>query len=79
MVIRKKLIVCKHYIDSNGTVSTVSDLSLIKNANIGDVYKCKTDLKDYIWNGKDWVDVGENIDFTSILKEIRFFKKYLAD
>jgi len=57
-----------------GIVNTIDDLSIIKNVNIGDVYRCKTDLKDYIWNGTDWIDLGRNVDFTSILKEINFFK-----
>lgn len=41
-----------------GTVSTTNELSNI-SASIGDTYKCKTNFKDYTWNGTDWIDIGE--------------------
>lgn len=57
-----------------GTVDTINDLSTIENVNIGDVYKCSADLKDYVWNGTDWVDIGRDVDFTSLLGEIKFYR-----
>ncbi len=41
-----------------GTVNMVNDLSAII-ASVGDTYKCKTNFKDYTWNGTDWVDIGK--------------------
>lgn len=53
-----------------GTVETTSQLELIENRVVGDVYKCEADLHDYIWNGQDWVDIGQNVDFTEIMQKV---------
>lgn len=53
-----------------GTVITIDDLSLIENQNTGDVYKCKEDLNDYIWNGQEWVNIGQDADFNSVMEKI---------
>lgn len=53
-----------------GTVATTNELGIIENRVIGDVYKCEADLHDYIWNGQDWVDIGQNVDFTEIMKKV---------
>ncbi len=57
-----------------GTVDSIDDLSIIQNANVGDVYRNIANAKDYIWNGNEWIEAGENVNFTTILKEIAFVK-----
>lgn len=53
-----------------GTVESVSELIDIDNRVVGDVYKCKEDINDYIWNGQDWVNIGQNVDFTEIMQNV---------
>lgn len=48
----------------------VEELTTIENQNIGDVYKCKEDLNDYIWNGQEWVNIGQDADFNSVMEKI---------
>lgn len=50
-----------------GYVDTVNDLNSIVNKEKGDIYSCKEDSKDYIWNGTEWIAVGENTDFSEIM------------
>lgn len=53
-----------------GTVETVNDLSSVENITVGDVYKCKADLDDYIWNGQEWVNIGQDADFNAVMEQI---------
>ena len=50
-----------------GSVETTDDLSLITNKQNGDVYRCKQDGNDYIWNGNEWVSVGQDTDFSEVM------------
>lgn len=53
-----------------GSVETTDDLSLITNKQNGDVYRCKQDGNDYIWNGNEWVSVGQDTDFSEVMELI---------
>lgn len=53
-----------------GTVLTVNELSAIENKNVGDVYKCKADNNDYIWNGQEWINIGQDADFDAVMEQI---------
>ncbi len=53
-----------------GTVDTVNDLSFIEDRNVGDTYKCKENSNTYIWNGVEWINVGQDVDYNEILEQI---------
>lgn len=53
-----------------GTVETITALDSIANKNIGDVYKCKANSNDYIWNGLEWIDIGKHTDFNDVMSAI---------
>lgn len=57
-----------------GTVDNINDLLLINNCNIGDVYRCKEDMNNYVWNKIEWINIGQDNDFTNILNEIKLLK-----
>lgn len=52
---------------------------MIENKNIGDVYKCKEDFNDYVWNGTEWINIGQNTDFNEVLESIEQNKKELDE
>lgn len=58
-----------------GTVDAVNDLSIIENRTVGDVYKCKENLNNYIWNGLEWINAGQDIDYTEILEQISNYQE----
>lgn len=58
-----------------GTVITIDDLSLIENRNIGDTYKCEEDNNNYIWNGQDWLNIGEDVDYSEILNKLDLYQQ----
>lgn len=62
-----------------GTVTTTNDLSIIENANVGDVYKCEENLNNYCWNGRDWIELGQDTDFSNILKRIDDFENQVNE
>lgn len=53
-----------------GTVDTVDDFSSIEDRNIGDTYKCKANSNTYIWNGIEWINAGQDVDYSEILEQI---------
>lgn len=53
-----------------GIVNNVNDLSSINNCNIGDVYKCKEDMNNYVWNKTEWINIGQDSDLTNILNQL---------
>lgn len=58
-----------------GTVDTVNDLSAIENKNIGDTYKCKANSNTYIWNGLEWINAGQDVDYSEILEQIDIYQE----
>ncbi|MCI8362286.1 MAG: hypothetical protein HFJ41_04010 [Clostridia bacterium] len=58
-----------------GTVNTVNDLSVIEDRNIGDTYKCKENSNTYIWNGTDWINAGQDVDYSEILEQIDTYQE----
>ena len=59
-----------------GTVDEFDDLSAIENPNTGDVYNCKTDLNNYVWNGTEWISIGQDSDFSELLESLEKLKEY---
>lgn len=57
-----------------GTVDNINDLSRINNCNIGDVYRCKEDMNNYVWNKTEWINIGQDSDFTNILNKLEQLK-----
>lgn len=53
-----------------GTVNTIEDLKLKINVNLSDTYKCLEDSNNYTWNGTDWINIGQNIDYDALLNKI---------
>lgn len=53
-----------------GTVETVTELNSIAEVSVGDVYKCKEDLNNYVWNGSEWINCGVDADFSTIIETI---------
>ena len=47
-----------------GNVDTLQELNSKTNNNIGDVWKCLGDNKNYCWNEEEWVDIGNDIDLS---------------
>ena len=62
-----------------GTVNTVDELSIIENRNIGDTYKCKADSDTYIWNGVEWINAGQDVDYSEILDKINEVNTQIQD
>lgn len=62
-----------------GSIDTINGLSTIEHRNIGDVYKCKEDSNNYCWNGSDWIDLGQEIDFSNVLEKIEEFEKRINE
>lgn len=58
-----------------GTVDTVNDLSSIEDRNIGDTYKCKANSNTYIWNGTEWINAGQDVDYSEILEQIDTYQE----
>ena len=48
-----------------GNVDTLQELNSKTNNNIGDVWKCLGNSKNYCWNEEEWVDIGNDIDLSA--------------
>ena len=58
-----------------GTVKTTNDLSFIEDRNVGDTYKCMENSNTYIWNGLEWINVGQDGDYSQILEQIDAYQE----
>ncbi len=47
-----------------GSVDNLDALDVIMNPASGDIYQCKADGKNYIWNGTEWEEFGSTIDLS---------------
>lgn len=52
-----------------GNVNTLQEINNKTNQNIGDVWKCLGDNKNYCWNEEEWVDIGNDIDLSAYALE----------
>lgn len=62
-----------------GSTETLYGLSTIDDRNIGDVYKCDEDLNNYCWNGIEWINLGQDTDFSNISDKIDIFEKQIEE
>lgn len=53
-----------------GTIDNISDLDSIVDRKVGDVYRCKEDQNNYIWNGQNWINIGKDTDINIVMEEI---------
>lgn len=58
-----------------GTIETINELSTIEDRNIGDVYKCKENLNNYVWNGQEWINAGQDVDYSEILNKLENYQE----
>lgn len=58
-----------------GTVNTENELSFIEDRNVGDTYKCIENSNTYIWNGTEWINAGQDVDYSEILEQIDTYQE----
>lgn len=57
-----------------GTIEKYDDLSIIDTRNVGDTYKCQEDLNNYIWNGFEWINLGNEINYDAVIENINKYQ-----
>lgn len=58
-----------------GTVNTVQALQSITTKKVGDLYRCKQDENNYVWNGQEWVNIGQDADYSELTQQIEQVKQ----
>lgn len=70
---KQKIDMLQNIYKFKGSVSTLTELNLIEEQKIGDVYNVISENKDYAWNGSTWVVLGSatNTDDLATKTEIK--------
>lgn len=58
-----------------GTVDTVQALQSITTKKVGDLYRCKQDQNNYVWNGQEWINIGQDADYSELTHKIEQVKQ----
>lgn len=58
-----------------GTVDTVQALQSVTTKKVGDLYRCKQDENNYVWNGQEWVNIGQDADYSELTQQIEQVKQ----